>query len=43
MDEINRQVANHPAAVEFNETVGEIRTIVNTTQVQTLKVYPRNQ
>ena len=43
MDEINRQIANHPAAAEFNETVGEIRTIVNTTQVQTLKVYPRNK
>ena len=42
MDKINSQIGGHPAAIEFNQAVGSIRTVVNTTQVQMLKVYPRN-
>ena len=42
MDKINSQMRGHPAAIEFNQAVGSIRTVVNTTQVQMLKLYPRN-
>ncbi len=42
MDKINSQIAAHPAVVEFNSSVGSMRRVVNTTQVQTLKSYPRN-
>ena len=42
MDKINSQIMGHPAVVEFNKTAGSMRKVVNTTQVQTLKLYPRN-
>ena len=42
MDKINSQIAAHPAVAEFNSSVGSMRRVVNTTQVQTLKSYPRN-
>ena len=42
MDRINSQIMNHPAVAEFNRTAGPMRKVVNTTQVQTLKLYPRN-
>ena len=42
LDSITRGISNHPAFAEFNETVGEMRTVVNTTQLQMLKSYPRN-
>jgi len=42
MDKINGQMMGHPAAVEFNQTVAPMRKVVNTTQVQMLKLYPRN-
>ena len=42
MDKINSQIMSHPAVVEFNRTAGSMRKVVNTTQVQTLKLYPRN-
>jgi hypothetical protein len=32
----------HPAYAAFNAEVADMRTVVNTSQVQTLKVYPRN-
>lgn len=39
---ISEQLLAHPAYAAFNEEVGDLRTVVNTSQVQTLKVYPRN-
>ena len=42
MDKINSQIMVHPAVVEFNRTAGPMRKLVHTTQVQTLKLYPRN-
>jgi hypothetical protein len=43
MDHINAQIAAHPATAEFNKTAGSMRTVVNTSLVQTLKIYPRNR
>ena len=43
LDAITQGISNHPAFAEFNQTVGEMRTVVNTTQLQMLKSYPRNR
>ena len=42
MDKINGQMRGHPAVIEFNRTAGPMREVVNTTLVQMLKLYPRN-
>ena len=39
---ISQQLLSHPAYAAFNEEVGGMRKVVNTTQVQMLKAYPRN-
>ena len=39
---ISQQMLMHPAYAAFNAEVADMRTVVNTSQVQTLKVYPRN-
>lgn len=39
---ISEKLLNHPAFAAFNAEVGTMRTIVNTTQVQTLKAYARH-
>lgn len=39
---ISQQMLAHPAFAAFNAEVGDMRTVVNTTQVQILKAYPRN-
>jgi hypothetical protein len=39
---ISQQMLSHPAFAAFNAEVADMRTVVNTSQIQTLKVYPRN-
>ncbi|MEL0047746.1 MAG: hypothetical protein VW867_03795 [Gammaproteobacteria bacterium] len=39
---ISQQMLTHPAFAAFNAEVADMRTVVNTSQIQTLKVYPRN-
>ena len=41
LSSINEKVQAHSAFAEFNSKVGDMRTIVNTTQVQILKGYER--
>ena len=43
LDAITQGVISHPAFAEFNQAVAEMRTVVNTTQLQILKNYPRNR
>ena len=38
---ISEQLIAHPAFAEFNEAVGDMRTVVNTSQIQILKGYAR--
>ena len=38
---ISNQLLTHPAFAEFNSSVGSMRTLVNTTQLQILKGYAR--
>ena len=41
LDAITRGISSHPAFAEFNQAVAEMRTVVNTTQLQILKNYQK--
>jgi hypothetical protein len=38
---ISEQLLAHPAFAKFNEEVGGMRTVVNTSQIQILKGYAK--
>ena len=41
LSSITEKILAHPALASFNQSVGEMRTVVNTTQVQILKGYSK--
>lgn len=39
---LSQKISAHPAYIEFNKEVGNLREVVNVSQIQTLKVYPKH-